>query len=110
MILVLLESPYAGDVDTNIAYARQCMRDCFERGEAPFASHLLYTQEGILNDLIPEERLQGINAGLTWGANAEKTVCYTDLGISRGMEYGIENARLASRPIEYRKLGKGAAA
>lgn len=104
MILVLLESPYAGDVDINIEYARKCMRDCFERGEAPFASHLLYTQDGILNDLIPEERMQGINAGLVWGDNAEKTVVYTDLGISRGMEYGIENARITNRPIEYRNL------
>ena len=53
--LVLLESPYAGDIEANLSYARACMRDCFERGEAPFASHLLYTQMGVLDDTIPAE-------------------------------------------------------
>jgi hypothetical protein len=46
MITVLLESPYAGDVDGNLHYARAAMRDCLHLGEAPFASHLLYTQPG----------------------------------------------------------------
>lgn len=102
--LVLLESPFAGEVEKNVAYARACMRDCLLRGEAPFASHLLYTQPGVLDDLIPEERELGINAGLAIGAKFEKTVVYTDRGISRGMEYGIANAQKAGRPIEYRTL------
>lgn len=105
MILVLLESPYAGDVSANLAYARRCMRDCLMRGEAPYASHLLYTQEGCLDDNVPLERQLGIDAGLLWGANADKTVVYTDRGISRGMRYGIENAHKAGRPVEYRSLG-----
>jgi hypothetical protein len=25
--LVILESPYAGDVEANVAYARRCLRD-----------------------------------------------------------------------------------
>lgn len=56
MRLVIVESPFAGDVEENIKYARAAVRDCLMRGEAPIASHLLYTQEGILNDDIPEER------------------------------------------------------
>ena len=39
---VIVESPYAGDVERNIAYVRAAMRDCLMRGEAPLASHLLY--------------------------------------------------------------------
>ena len=54
--LVYLESPYAGDVEKNIKYARLCMKDSLDRGEYPFASHLLYTQENILNDNDPVER------------------------------------------------------
>ena len=104
MILVLLESPYAGDIEENLMYARKCMHDCFKRGEAPYASHLLYTQEGVLNDNIPEERMLGIDAGLLWGEKADKTVVYTDLGISSGMEYGIQNAIKVGRRIEYRKI------
>jgi len=104
MKLVILESPYAGDIKRNVNYARKCMSDCFKRGEAPFASHLLYTQDGVLDDNISEERILGINAGLQWGECAEMTVVYTDLGISRGMQYGIDNAIKANRRIEYRSI------
>ena len=106
MIRVVLESPFAGDVEANIEYARRCMRDCLIRGEAPIASHLLYTQPGILNDNVPEERKLGIEAGLLWGSLGEKTVVYTDNGISRGMQYGIDRANNEGRPIEYRTLNK----
>ena len=36
-----LESPYAGDVAANVAYARRCLADSVARGEAPLATHLL---------------------------------------------------------------------
>ena len=101
---VILESPYAGDVEGNLAYARLCVRDCLLRGEAPIASHLLYTQPGILDDLIPEERRLGINAGLAWGPVAEATVVYTGRGISKGMWQGIEGAWSENRPIHVRTL------
>lgn len=104
MILVILESPFAGDVEKNLTYARACMADCLHRGEAPIASHLLYTQPGILDDSVPEERALGISAGLEWGKMAAKTVVYTDRGISGGMKYGIKNAEKAGRQIEYRSL------
>ena len=104
MKLVILESPYAGDVEANTAYARACVRDSLSRGEAPLASHLLYTQPGILRDDVPEERQRGIEAGLAWAGQAEATVVYTDRGISKGMRYGIANAETAGRPVDYRAL------
>lgn len=104
---IILESPYAGDIDANVAYARACLRDSLERGEAPIASHLLYTQPGVLVDGDPVERQWGINAGLAWGAQAEVTVAYIDRGISTGMRYGIAKAEAEGRPVEYRKLGRG---
>lgn len=102
MTRVLIESPFAGDVEANIAYAKLCVLDCLKRGEAPYASHLFFTQ--VLDDLKPEERQLGIDAGLVWGQAAEKTVVYTDKGISRGMEFGIAHAKEVGRPIEYRTL------
>ncbi len=99
-MLVIIESPYAGDVERNVAYARECMADSLSRGEYPFASHLLYTQPGVLDDTKPEERVLGIDAGLAWGACAQKTAVYMDLGMSKGMQYGLDNARLAGRQIE----------
>ncbi len=104
MILVIVESPYAGDIERNVKYARACLHDCLSRGEAPFASHLLYTQPGVLDDNVPEERKRGIEAGLAWGEKAGKTVVYIDYGITKGMEMGIERAKNAGRPVEYRRL------
>jgi hypothetical protein len=106
--LVVLESPYKADTPVlltrNVRYARFCMRDCFKRGEAPFASHLLYTQSHILNDSDPEERKWGIEAGLAWAMGAEATVVYTDLCITDGMMRGILHAERAKRPVEKRTL------
>lgn len=104
MKLVYLESPYGGDVLNNIKYARLCMHDCLERGEAPLASHLLYTQPLILNDNVAVERALGINAGFAWAKHAELSAIYTDFGISSGMKSGIEDAKKNNRTIEYRRL------
>ncbi len=104
MRLVILESPFAGDEQANIDYARLCVRDSLMRGEAPIASHLLYTQPTILDDSVPEERQQGIDAGLAWRMVATASVVYTDRGITRGMEYGIAAAKSATRSVEYRSI------
>lgn len=104
MRLVILESPYAGDVERNLSYVRAAMADCLARGDAPYASHALYTQPGVLDDNIPEQRALGIEAGLQWGAKAEATVVYADLGISSGMQKGIGRAHAAGRPVEVRFL------
>lgn len=102
MRVVIIESPYAGDVEANVAYARKAVRDSLLRGEAPIASHLLYTQDGVLDDNVPAERQQGIDAGLAWRKVAEASVVYADRGISRGMEYGIEKAKSSGIPVEVR--------
>ena len=104
MRLVIIESPYAGDIDANVEYARRCVRDSLMRGEAPIASHLLYTQPGILRDEVDIERKLGIDAGLAWMRVADATVVYDDRGLSRGMEYGIEAAKAAGVPVEFRTL------
>ncbi len=104
MRLVILESPYAGDVQRNIEYARLCLRHSLSHQEAPIASHLLYTQPGVLRDHDPAERQTGIQAGLAWGRVAEATVVYADLGITPGMQQGINNALAAGRPVEYRSI------
>jgi hypothetical protein len=101
---VIVESPYAGDIAANIAYARAAVRDCVLRGEAPIASHLLFTQEGILDDGRPDERRMGIAAGLAWLAVADATVVYNDHGVSKGMKQGIISACAALVTVEYRSL------
>lgn len=102
MTRVVIESPYAGDVEANLAYARKAMLDCLSRGEAPLASHLLYTQ--VLDDTIPEYRELGIEAGFAWNELADIVAVYTDRGISLGMYRGIQVATAHDIPVEYRQL------
>lgn len=102
---VVIESPYAGKVETNLRYLRAAMADCLRRGEAPFASHGLYTQPGMLDDDKPDERKLGIEAGFAWRSVADATIVYADLGITPGMAAGIEHAERDGRTVEYRRLG-----
>jgi hypothetical protein len=104
MPLVLVESPFAGDVTANVDYARLCLRDALSRDEAPIASHLLLTQPTVLDDNIPDHRTLGIDAGLAWLRAADALVVYMDRGISSGMSLGIEAARCAGVPVEFRRL------
>lgn len=102
--LVLIESPYAGDIARNLCYARAAMRDCLVRGESPIASHLLYTQDGVLRDGDQAERELGMRAGWEWLRVVEAVVLYGDLGVSPGMKAGITRAKKAGVPVEYRSI------
>ena len=102
--IVIIESPYAGGVERNKTYLRACLRDSLLRGEAPFASHGLYTQDGVLDDLIPGERAHGIEAGFAFRRAAALTAVYGDLGVSGGMQLGIDHSVEAGIPVEYRSL------
>lgn len=106
MRTVILESPLAPNAlatqAQHVAYALKCVRDCMSRGEAPFASHLLYPQ--CYDDAIPAERELGIAAGLAIGARLEATVVYLDFGLSTGMRRGVVEAVELGRAIYLRRL------
>lgn len=102
---VIVESPFAGDIEGNIAYARRALQDCLARGEAPLASHLLYTQPGVLRDEAPAERQLGINAGLAWHVVADAIVFYLDRGCSPGMAVAQANAHRLGKIVESRYIG-----
>lgn len=105
---VIVESPYAAkteqELERNITYARAALRDCLLRGESPYASHLLYTQAGILDDNEPKEREHGILAGFEWAKVTDYVIIYIDLGITSGMKKGILVHEKANRTIEFRSL------
>jgi hypothetical protein len=103
---VVLESPFAGDRSSNIEYARRCIRDCLQRDESAIASHLLYTQEGILDDDVPAQRSLGIQAGLAWIEVADAMVVYIDRGISFGMRKAMEVAKSKNLRIEIRTIDR----
>ena len=106
---VILESPYSspepGGIAVHEEYARACVAKSLALGEAPIASHLLYTQPGVLNDEDPVERWLGINAGHAWLESADAVVVYTDFGISSGMNIGIDRAKAAGVEVEHRTIG-----
>jgi len=98
---VIIESPYSSGlkpdvhevVERNLRYLRACLRDSLLRGEAPYASHGLYTQPGVFKDDVPEERKRGMEAGFAYVDIADISAVYADLGITPGMLAGIERAR-----------------
>lgn len=110
--LVVIESPYAGDVAENVRYLRACIADCFRRGETPFASHGLYP--GALDDGMPNQRALGIEAGfaiadaLSIAADEAPLefsfvrAFYTDRGWSGGMRQGLNHANDLGQPTELR--------
>jgi len=111
---VVLESPYAGrehpsarlvkmDAWLNRSYLRDCMRDSLARGEAPFASHMMYVK--VLKDSVETERRLGTRAGFAWGQLATVRVFYLDRGMSPGMVQGLQEALRLRQPIEIRGLG-----
>ena len=97
MRLVILESPYAGDVPANLTYLREKMNWALKHGMAPFASHALYTQPGVLDDDDPVERALGIAAGLEWRRVADLSVFCARLGWSRGMRAALASAKAEGR-------------
>lgn len=86
----------------NIRYAQLCLLDCLQRGEAPFASHLIYTQ--VLDDRQLDEREHSMRAGLEWASLADLCVVYQDLGVSAGMNAAIAFADNRGVPVERRSL------
>jgi hypothetical protein len=102
--LVVVESPFAGDQEKNLRYMRAALRDSLLLGEAPIASHGLYTQPGVLSDQDPNERAMGMEAGWAWMVVAHRVAVYKDLGISSGMRFGINRADELGVPVEYRSL------
>lgn len=106
---VIIESPHAADTDDQLQlhaeYLRAAKEDCIAQGDSPYASHGLLTD--VLDDRDHEQRATGIAAGLVWGEVADATVVYADLGITEGMQQGIDHATRHGRPIEYRQIGRG---
>ena len=105
---VMIESPFAAKTLTEKQrkrkYAWEAVVDSEARGEAPFASHIFYTE--ILNDNEPTERQRGFDCHESWMAVCDYVVVYDDFGISQGMRWGIEMAFKLEKPVFCRKILK----
>ena len=112
MKLVAVESPYGSPdpkiLRRNILYARMCLRDSLERSgdvqEAPWCSHLVYPQPGVLDEQNPQGRRLGLDISGAWGDRAEARAIYQDLGLSGGVEEAVERARTLGQQVDLRHL------
>ena len=94
--LVYIASPYAGDVESNVLFAKDACRYAIQQGAAPVAAHLLYPQ--LLDDRIPEEREAGLRMGLrVLEACDELWLCGES--ISAGMQKELEAAEGWGIPV-----------
>jgi hypothetical protein len=96
MKLIYVASPYAGDIEKNIEFAKQACRHVMNKGHAFFAPHLLYPQ--LLNDAESIERQAGLAMGLAMLPRCDELWCYGDR-ISSGMQLEIEEAQCIGIPI-----------
>ena len=98
MRLVYICSPYAGDVESNVRFAKAACRYAIKQGCAPVAVHLLYPQ--ILNDAVPSERKAGIRMGLRVLVSCEELwVCGGT--VSHGMSCEIAKAGQLGINVRY---------
>lgn len=103
-----IELPYVGEVEANTTYGRRCLLDSLRRGEAPFASHLLYTQSGVLDDRDHHDRVLGLQAGFAWARSADHVAVYLDRGITGGMQAGLVLHLQRRKRVVLRSIGDGA--
>lgn len=110
---VFIESPYSGDIDRNVRYLMLCKLDSMVRGEMPCSSHCDMTQHPAKLDYYVSDyedewdiynREQAIEISQSLRSMCEKTLFYTDLGLSRGMKEGIEFCKENDIKYEMRKI------
>ncbi len=97
MKLIYVCSPYAGDIDANVRFAKDACRFVMRKGHAFFAPHLLYPT--ILDDSIMDERKLGMNMGLLMLRKCDELWVFGSR-ISSGMQAEIEEASQLGIPVK----------
>lgn len=103
MKLIYVASPYTGDVETNMEYAKEACRTVMESGNAFFAPHLLYPS--VLDDAVPAERQLGIDMGLTMLSKCDELWVFGPR-ISAGMQAEMEEADRLGIPIRRMEISE----
>lgn len=101
MKLIYVASPYAGDVEKNVEYAKQACRTVMESGHVFFAPHLMYP--AVLDDARPEERQLGIEMGLTLLHRCDELWAFGPC-VSSGMQTEIAEAERLRIPVRRMEL------
>ncbi len=96
--IVYICSPYAGDVESNVATARKYSRFAVDKGYIPIAPHLLFPQ--FLNDGDPMERELGLFFGNALMSKCSEVWVFGST-ISNGMAAEIKRARWKNYRLRY---------
>lgn len=96
--IVYICSPYAGDIEANVAAARRYSRFAVKTGFIPIAPHLLFPQ--FLNDSDPNERKLGLFLGNVLMSKCSEVWVFGER-ISTGMEAEINQAKSKHYPLRY---------
>lgn len=96
--IVYICSPFAGDIEKNVAAARTYSRFAMEQGYIPIAPHLLFPQ--FLNDSDPKERELGLFFGNAIMSKCSEIWVFGN-HISSGMEAEIKRAKWKNYRLRY---------
>lgn len=100
---VLLETPYDGDLERNIAYCERAIRHSMSLNESPIS--LLWFLGRFPIHAGVEARSIAIRSLHAWIRICDCMVMYRDYGLSDSMNSGITQALRAKTAIEYRFIG-----
>lgn len=115
-IVVVLESPFSGDIPVHVAYAQRAMTHARSKGEVVIAPHLMWTQhhkcpDHFVSDYDPKYQVEngGRDAALKQIHELRRrvnvVVFYIDYGYSSGMKDGLEQCKRDGIPMEERCIG-----
>ena len=102
--LLYVCSPYRGDTKRNKEYARKLTRAALDNGFVPVTVHLYLTE--VTDDEKPEERKQGMAAGMAILENCKYILIGDKYGISEGMKAEITFAAFKGIIMLNEKDGK----
>jgi hypothetical protein len=114
MSFVIIESPYSGEIQRNIAYAQRAMNNSRTRDEIPMVPHLTWTQHQeaahyFVGDFDQHFCILGRNTSIQQlkiiRRKVDKVIFMIDYGFSSGMIDALDQCMKEGIPYEERILG-----
>lgn len=112
--VVMIESPYSGDIDRNVRYLQLAMADAMlNHNECPYASHIGMTMHARASKYYCSDydekwnlltREQAIRLSHNIRHRCDFTVFYVDRGWSTGMKAALEYCTKNQLPYEIRSI------
>lgn len=96
--LVYICSPYRGNVENNVARAKEFCRFALDQGQIPLAPHLMFPQ--FMDDSINEERELALFMDIILMGKCDEVWVLLDR-ISSGMQAEIDKAHQRKQPVRY---------